>query len=380
MDELISIVMPVYKVESYLDKSLRSVANQTYNNLEIILVDDGSPDHCGAICDEWALKDRRIRVIHKENGGVAAAWNDGVAAASGDCIGFVDPDDWVEDTMFECLLQALNRFSADIAICGYFFDDIKSESKMKQIKYTRYYTREEALKELVIDNDIQNFVWNKLYRRRCIPEKPFPNIKRVADLGGVYRFFLKADNIVQINQSFYHYVQRGDSLVGFWTSPEPFIDYSLAAQNRYQDLWDGYGNIRKELVEKYIYSLENIKKLFASSNADRVQGLIPIIKDSIGTFYFARLAEFRLSEKFTAKRELEMTAFLQDPSGFCVDKQLLKTGYNCAVNNDNKVTDDKNIREIKKLKKEITDLKQSCSFRAGRALTFIPRKIRDFIK
>lgn len=379
MDELISIVMPVYKVEPYLDKSLRSVVNQTYKNLEIILVDDGSPDRCGAICNEWALKDRRIRVIHKENGGVAAAWNDGVAAASGDCIGFVDPDDWVEDTMFECLLQALNRFSADIAICGY-FDDIKSESKMKQIKYTRYYTREEALKELVLDNDIQSFVWNKLYRRRCIPEKPFPNIKRVSDLGGVYKFFQKADSIIQINQSFYHYVRREDSLGGFWTSPEPFIDYSLAAQDRYRDLWDDYGNIRKELIEKYISSLENIKKQFASSNADRVQGLTPIIKDSIGTFYFARLAEFRLSDKFTVRRELETTEFLRDPSGFCVDKQLLKTGYNNTVNHDKKETDDKNIREIKKLKKELSDLKRSRSFRVGRALTFIPRKIRDFIK
>ena len=101
MTEKISIIVPVYKVEKYLDKCVRSIVEQTYKNLEIILVDDGSPDNCPAMCDEWARKDSRIAVIHKENGGVSSARNAGLAACTGDYVGFVDSDDWIDSGMCE---------------------------------------------------------------------------------------------------------------------------------------------------------------------------------------------------------------------------------------------------------------------------------------
>lgn len=103
--ELISIIVPVYKVEKYLDKCVESIVEQTYKNLEIILVDDGSPDNCSAMCDEWAQKDSRIKVIHKENGGLSSARNAGLDACTGDYIGFVDSDDWIEPDMYEYLLN-----------------------------------------------------------------------------------------------------------------------------------------------------------------------------------------------------------------------------------------------------------------------------------
>ena len=99
----ISVIVPVYKVEPYLRKCLDSIVGQTHRNLEIILVDDGSPDNCGAICDEYAARDERIKVIHKENGGVASARNAGLAVASGDYIGWVDSDDWIETDMMSQL-------------------------------------------------------------------------------------------------------------------------------------------------------------------------------------------------------------------------------------------------------------------------------------
>ncbi len=323
MNELISIIMPVYNVEPYLDKALCSVTNQTYKNLDIILVDDGSPDRCGQLCDKWALQDNRIRVIHKINGGAASAWNEGVAVARGDCIGFVDPDDWVEDTMFESLYNALQRFSVDIAVCGY-YNEINNKSSMKQVEYTRYYTKEEALKEIIIDNVIQNFVWNKLYRRKCIPENPFPAIKRVSDMGAVYKFFKRADSVIQINQSFYHYVHRGDSLAGLWTTPEPFIDYTLSSQIRYEDLWQEFISIRKALAEKYIFSIRRIKKVCCSSSLSRVKENTSVIKNQIQPFYFTHLAEFRESESFTSKKEREITAFLLNPENYHVDAPAVK--------------------------------------------------------
>ena len=106
---LISVIVPVYKVEQYLDRCLQSIVNQTYKNLEIILVDDGSPDNCPQICDEWAKRDKRIKVIHTQNRGVSTARNIGIDVANGQYIGFVDSDDWIEEDMYEFLLKKCNR-------------------------------------------------------------------------------------------------------------------------------------------------------------------------------------------------------------------------------------------------------------------------------
>lgn len=119
---LVSVVVPVYKVEKYLDKCVESIVGQTYENLEIILVDDGSPDNCPAMCDEWAERDNRIKVIHKENGGVSSARNAGIDAATGELIGFVDSDDWLEPDMYECLVKNAFEYDADISRCGYYVD------------------------------------------------------------------------------------------------------------------------------------------------------------------------------------------------------------------------------------------------------------------
>ena len=117
MGKLISVIIPVYNVEPYLPKCLESVCNQTYDNLEIILIDDGSTDNSGQICDMWAERDSRIVVIHKENGGVSAARNDGLKRAKGELIGFVDSDDWVEPSMYKKLFSAIG--DTDMACCGY---------------------------------------------------------------------------------------------------------------------------------------------------------------------------------------------------------------------------------------------------------------------
>ena len=108
MQSTISVIIPVYKVEEYLEECLRSVINQTYNNLEIILVDDGSPDHCPQLCDEWSSKDSRIKVIHKENGGLSDARNAGMSIATGEYIAFVDSDDYIAPTMYEQLLKGFS--------------------------------------------------------------------------------------------------------------------------------------------------------------------------------------------------------------------------------------------------------------------------------
>ena len=115
---LISVIVPVYKVEAYLDKCISSIVGQTYRNLEIILVDDGSPDNCGAICDAWAEQDSRIKVIHKENGGLSDARNAGMSAATGELLGFVDSDDHISPEMYQLLYERMIADNSDISACG----------------------------------------------------------------------------------------------------------------------------------------------------------------------------------------------------------------------------------------------------------------------
>ena len=123
----ISVIVPVYKTEGLLDRCVESIVGQTYKNLEIILVDDGSPDNCPAMCDEWAEKDSRIRVIHKENGGVSSARNAALDIATGDYIGFVDSDDWIEPEMYASLIRKISESGKNIALCSYYAVEISRE-------------------------------------------------------------------------------------------------------------------------------------------------------------------------------------------------------------------------------------------------------------
>lgn len=118
MNPLISVIVPIYNVEKYLARCVDSIVNQTYKNLEIILVDDGSPDRCPKMCDDYAEKDSRIKVVHKKNGGLSDARNAGMAVATGEYISFIDSDDYVSDDFFECLLDVMNKENSDIAECS----------------------------------------------------------------------------------------------------------------------------------------------------------------------------------------------------------------------------------------------------------------------
>ena len=213
---LISIIIPVYQVEKYLDKCIVSVVNQTYTNLEIILVDDGSLDNCPAICDAWKERDSRITVIHQQNGGLSVARNEGLKIATGEFIGFVDSDDWIEPNMYETLLMALLETEADIAVGGIkgFTEDLKTKA-YTQPKTTerKLYSAEEALKRLLLlKRFFSSGVWNKLYRRLVISDIEFPEGRLHEDVLWSAQVIGNAKNVVCINQICYHYLHRLDSI------------------------------------------------------------------------------------------------------------------------------------------------------------------------
>lgn len=210
----ISVIVPVYRVEKYLDKCVNSIVNQTYKNLEILLVDDGSPDCCGSMCDKWAIKDSRIQVIHKKNGGLSEARNIAISKASGRYIGFVDSDDYIEPDMYELLLRTLLESKADVSSC-YALDEPEAKPFCSK-RGRRYVTLKdcEAVRDLFVSNQyLRHAAWNKLYKKEIFDEIRFPVGRIYEDSGVMYKIMDRINKVACLDAYLYHYVQREDSII-----------------------------------------------------------------------------------------------------------------------------------------------------------------------
>lgn len=262
MEPVISVIVPIYKVENFLDRCVQSIVNQTYKNLEIILVNDGSPDRCPAICDKWAGQDKRIQVIHKENGGLSDARNAGMKAAKGEYIGFVDSDDWLHAQMYEKLYRAICRENCEIAAC----DFVKTEGlgqgeirlEQEDGKATCYRT-EEALKALITEQGLRQVVWNKLYKRELIHKLFFAYGKYNEDEFWTYQAIARANKVVTLSYIGYYYYQRGDSIIGDAYSLKR-LD-ALEGKEKRQEFIDGNfpkisGIARLNLFYSYCYAYQ----------------------------------------------------------------------------------------------------------------------------
>ena len=213
--DLISVIVPVYKVENYLDKCVRSIVDQTYHNLEIILVDDGSPDRCGEICDAWAAKDSRIRVIHKENGGLSDARNAGMAVATGNYMGFVDSDDYIAPDMYRLLLDQMNADGSDIAACGVemvYEDD--TPRQMLTPAGCHVLDNEQAMEASIRESLLKQPVWYKLYKTDLIRDIPFAVGKCHEDVFWSWQAIARAKKVSIFDTPCYFYLQRSGSIMG----------------------------------------------------------------------------------------------------------------------------------------------------------------------
>ena len=210
---LISIIVPIYKVEPYLRRCLDSIVNQTYTNLEIILVDDGSPDGCPQICDEYAVKDKRIIVIHKENGGLSAARNAGLDICKGEYISFIDSDDWVSEKYIKTLFNISTKENADIAI-GEYISTSGNILKEQNSIFIKTFSSKEALFRLFSKNNTTYTIsCAKLYKRELFSSLRFPIGKYHEDEFTTYILFYNSKKIVYTSEILYYYYQRAGSIV-----------------------------------------------------------------------------------------------------------------------------------------------------------------------
>lgn len=244
LQKKISVIVPIYNVQEYLERSVESIIGQTYENLEIILVDDGATDNCPELCEQLAQRDPRIKVVHKINGGLSDARNAGLDVATGEYIGFVDSDDYIESDMYQLLVENLEKYDADISCCRYtwVWDDGQQE-KVGDSGEIYIYEGQEALKEYIYGKVMDPFAWNKLYKTELINgERPVRFIKGILgeDNPFITELFKKEYKVVVAGESKYNYLQQRKGA----------ITNSGVSQRKIDSVywWD---TLRRECAEKY---------------------------------------------------------------------------------------------------------------------------------
>lgn len=263
--EKISVIVPVYNVETYLDKCIRSIQRQTWTNLEILLVDDGSSDSSGKICDDAAEKDARIRVIHQKNAGVSAARNRGLTEAAGAYLAFVDADDWLEDNMYEYLMSLQKKYGADIAGCASYVVYEQSGSQKEFFKGTQEgcLNAGEALAAMHEGKILRGYIWDKLYSRKLLPYLQFrKDLAFAEDYEMLCTVMEHCHKVAYGPRPMYHYLQRNFSACtrGYDAS---FARTMQMFTQKYEEHLKNYPQYTKSFVCHYLFNLMGIAAAMA---------------------------------------------------------------------------------------------------------------------
>lgn len=287
--DLISIIVPVYQVENYLNQCIESIIEQSYTNLEIILIDDGSKDNCPQICDDWSIKDKRVKVIHKKNGGLSDARNAGLDIAKGKYIAFVDSDDWVDSHYIELLYNSLINSEADISACSiqkvYDDDSVDPYNFDPQLQIA---TPKEAIKDILYDRRFKTVAWNKLYSKNILAGERFIVGKLHEDEFFSYKVFDKAQKLVFVDAPLYKYRQRSGSIM---SSPSlKHLDLLDAYINRIKYLENNYADLTSRDKLNFCIACINFYKEFQKSNSDLKSIALNRIKD------YRRKVQFNFKE------------------------------------------------------------------------------------
>ena len=316
---LISVIVPIYNVESYLNRCVESIVNQTYQNLEIILVDDGSPDNCSQMCDCWAGKDNRIKVIHKQNGGLSDARNAGMKIAKGDVISFIDSDDWIDLKFFEAMFNVMQDDESDIVSCGVKWVDEDGELlRTASVEAHEMLNTHDSMQELLLDGKLKQHVWNKLYRRNVIENISFEKGKYHEVVFWSYQVIGRAKKISVIPDSFYNYVQRADSIMGESYSPKR-LDALDAMQLRCEYIKTHFPDLFDNSLQNYMGSCLYHLQLALRSHQDKA-----VIHNITERRSFGKQYDFYYS--LTGNHKVWMKCFMTAPIITARIRNLLKVG------------------------------------------------------
>ena len=258
-EELVTVVIPVYNVEDYLNRCVDSVIRQSHRNLEIILVDDGSTDNSGRMCDNLEDKDSRIRVIHKSNGGLSDARNVGIETANGSYILFVDSDDYIHREAVEILLRMLINNNADISCCSYkevYECDPIKDDEVKDCKLSEW-DRVEAFRKILLSQDITNSAWAKLYKKSLFDNVRFPVGRIFEDQGTAYKIINGVEKVVFTDSVLWYYFIRNTSIQNSGWSEKCFDEIDLCRET-VEFINDNYPQLKVEAINRWLSSCFHI--------------------------------------------------------------------------------------------------------------------------
>lgn len=251
MNPLISVIVPVYNVEDYLDRCVESIVNQTYTNLDIILVDDGSTDSSGTKCDEWAEKDKRIKVCHTANCGQASARNKGLQVAKGDLIGFVDSDDYISLEMYDSMNKKMMEYSCDIVECTKLDFSGDEKCSVSGSGAVIVMNQCEAIKDFIKETHLKSTVWNMLVKSEIAKKVRFDDGKTHEDILWPYRVYRLSKRVVYLNKTYYFYFQRPNSTMNTKYSAKRF-DGLDALESRAELVKNDYPNLYHLATRSYL--------------------------------------------------------------------------------------------------------------------------------
>ncbi len=282
MDEKISVIVPIYNVEKYLRNCIESIINQTYLNLEIILVNDGSTDKSLSIIEEYSYKDERIKVINKANGGLSSARNAGLEIAKGTYISFIDSDDWIELNMYEVLIENITKYNAEISIistktvdeCGNVLE-YNTELIDKDIEV---FNKQEIMSKYLLGSWIP--AWDKLYRRELFDKIRFPIGKINEDEAIMLKVFDQINSVVVSNKVMYNYVKRPMSITTSNFSEKKF-DWLNNAYNNMKYVEEKYPNVLLQAQSRYFKSMLSISEQIILGNYSEFNSQVAIISEKI---------------------------------------------------------------------------------------------------
>lgn len=286
MDPIISIIVPIYNVGKYLPKCIESILNQTFKNFELILVNDGSTDNSGVVCDDYAKKDTRIKIIHKSNGGVSSARNAGLYVAKGEYIGFVDPDDYIDKNMYEKLYRLCIDNNSDIAICRFNREingKIQNKESTEEIIELNNMV---AMNELFKGNLYRFSLCNKLFSKKCFNDVLFPEERIHEDLSTTYKLFANSKKAVYINYCGYIYVRRENSILTS-TYNEKRLQAFIAWDEIIEFIDKNYYEIIEQVIATFTYwCVDNILYILNQvNNSKKKNNYLNIIQKYTTKYY-----------------------------------------------------------------------------------------------